>query len=581
METSSGARMRIFQEIAEETQWGLIPLNGKVPVVVNWQQWCVTKRPFNPKDFEGRNAGIPCGPGNGVIALDVDDLQRFNAYLKKNNLQLPETRTHMTGTGKPHYFYGYPADGEIYRNRSLRDQGFDIRGLGGQVVCPGSIHPDTKKPYTVRHSGPITEPPEWLKRLARRSSDEEKTDDAGPQGAAPAPEILKKLPYAARRLVEKGEVKGRRSEAIMSAINALTRAGASDSQTIEIFEAYPIGEKYREVGATRERWLQAQIQKARADRQSPGNGGGACRAISAAELIKHYDAESESFLWRTHIPRGCAALLVGREGSGKTSVALQISSEILDADQSAHVIWVACEGHVANTLTKISSFGGALLDGARFLIAQKSDGTYNFDFSKPQERLALEGLVQTNSACLVVVDSLGAATPYAFKDDMVGKCMTSLNAVICDKQKAALIYIHHMNKTVDAELLNRSAGSVSITAAVRIVLSILPKGKLTRRITADAKSNLITPSCDLLTIMTDQGIVFQEIGPTEQNQSTQAEEFLTKIFTKKREIEAADLFRQAEAAGLNVATIKKCKGLLDIQSHKRAGVWIWSLPTTA
>jgi len=66
-----------------------------------------------------------------------------------------------------------------------------------------------------------------------------------------------------RALIENGAEKGKRSEPMMTVINALVGAGLSDDGIIKIFEQYPIGEKYHEKGRHRERWLQPQINKAR------------------------------------------------------------------------------------------------------------------------------------------------------------------------------------------------------------------------------------------------------------------------------------------------------------------------------
>ena len=278
-----------FKNFSESTGMGLIPLHGKIPIEKEWQRYCVEKRPFNPDDFKnGINAGIPCGPANGILALDVDDLEKFAAWLKEHDHKLPETRTHMTGKGRPHYIYGHPKNGKRYGNASISDPHgavdpdtgkliriFDIRGIGGQVVAPGSIHPDTGKPYTVRHDIPIAPAPQWLLDLCVQN---EPRKDQKVVGHAGSDLEGLQIPYATRRLIEEGEATGRRSEAMMSVLNALERAGADDGTIIRIFDKYPIGEKYREVGNTRETWLLKQIQKCRGtNTNSHGNIAGRVR----------------------------------------------------------------------------------------------------------------------------------------------------------------------------------------------------------------------------------------------------------------------------------------------------------------
>jgi len=263
-----------FQELQQRFP-SLIPLNGKKPFEDGWQRWCEEVRPFNPEDFKNRNAGICCGPANGMIVFDVDHVLKMNKWLQEKGFTLPRTRTHSTGSGLPHYLYQYPKNGKRYGNRSFSDPAgeidpktgkvikiFDIKAIGGQVVAPGSIHPDTGKPYTVRHDIPIVPAPEWLLELAEHK-ESERTEQA--QGGGAWDGDLANLPvsFAMKKLIREGELKGTRSEAIMSVINSLVSAGLNSKAIFEIFEAFPIGEKYREKGQSKERWLLSQIDKAK------------------------------------------------------------------------------------------------------------------------------------------------------------------------------------------------------------------------------------------------------------------------------------------------------------------------------
>jgi len=66
-----------------------------------------------------------------------------------------------------------------------------------------------------------------------------------------------------RKLIREGEDQGRRSEAIMSVVNALVGNGIAEAEIFKIFDTCPIGEKYREKGSSKKRWLQNHIEKAR------------------------------------------------------------------------------------------------------------------------------------------------------------------------------------------------------------------------------------------------------------------------------------------------------------------------------
>ena len=238
-------------------------LSGKRPIEKGWERYSVEKRPLPPEQRKGRNFGVVCGPASGCLVLDIDDEKRFSDVCEEKKWTLPETFTVETGSGGRHLYYRYPQDGAEYGNKSFKSQGFDIRGLGGQVVAPGSIHPDTGKSYHIVNNCPMAPGTQWLLDLCRQQPGSEKltptTTSTAPSGD------IDNLPIKSetKNLVRNGAPKGSRSEAMMTVINALVWSNLSDGEIINIFERYPIGEKYLEKGNGRERWIQPQIDKAR------------------------------------------------------------------------------------------------------------------------------------------------------------------------------------------------------------------------------------------------------------------------------------------------------------------------------
>lgn len=72
-----------------------------------------------------------------------------------------------------------------------------------------------------------------------------------------------RITFAVRHLIKNGAEKGRRSEAIASVITSLLKAGYEESVVFEIFNTYPIGEKYQEKGHGKGDWLKAEISRLR------------------------------------------------------------------------------------------------------------------------------------------------------------------------------------------------------------------------------------------------------------------------------------------------------------------------------
>ena len=90
------------------------------------------------------NIGIACGNGTLVIDLDVDEAKGEDgtATLRKweeENGVLPETATAVTGRGGLHMLYRIDGEARCSANPKL---GVDVRGDGGYIVAPPSIHPN-------------------------------------------------------------------------------------------------------------------------------------------------------------------------------------------------------------------------------------------------------------------------------------------------------------------------------------------------------------------------------------------------------------------------------------------------------
>lgn len=71
------------------------------------------------------------------------------------------------------------------------------------------------------------------------------------------------IPENIKTIIQTDFPKGRRSEVLYSCVCSLVRAGYEDSIISTIILNNPIGEKAREKGANQDKWLQAQISKAR------------------------------------------------------------------------------------------------------------------------------------------------------------------------------------------------------------------------------------------------------------------------------------------------------------------------------
>ena len=94
-----------------------------------WEQW--------------PDANVGARTGNGVIVLDIDaDKNGFESLqaLSAEIGPLPQTRTAKTGGGGEHRYFSAPAGIEIRNSAGRLGDGLDVRGDGGYVVAPPSLH---------------------------------------------------------------------------------------------------------------------------------------------------------------------------------------------------------------------------------------------------------------------------------------------------------------------------------------------------------------------------------------------------------------------------------------------------------
>ena len=88
------------------------------------------------------NLGIVTGVVSKLLVLDIDPVHggdRSMAELVLEHGPLPPTVTAETGGGGRHLYFAHP--GEVVGNRAGLWPGIDLRGDGGYVVAPPSIHP--------------------------------------------------------------------------------------------------------------------------------------------------------------------------------------------------------------------------------------------------------------------------------------------------------------------------------------------------------------------------------------------------------------------------------------------------------
>jgi hypothetical protein len=119
------------------------------------------------------NIGIATGKQSGIFVVDLDDADAESELRKieQQNSALPPTVESITGKGR-HLFFAWP-------NRPIRNSvgakggiapGIDIRGQGGYVIAPPSIHPSGRAyAWSIDSASAFAAAPQWLLDLITRT----------------------------------------------------------------------------------------------------------------------------------------------------------------------------------------------------------------------------------------------------------------------------------------------------------------------------------------------------------------------------------------------------------------------------
>ena len=156
-----------------ERGWSVIPVQEKAKrPAVPWKRYQDSRTSDATlhdwfRRSPGFNVAIVTGGLSGLVVVDVDPRHGGNESLRELERKhgvLPKTMESVTGGGGRHLYFAHP--GGVIRNRTNIEPGIDLRGDGGCIVAPPSVHPSGKRYRWKRgHAPGDIEPaplPDWL-----------------------------------------------------------------------------------------------------------------------------------------------------------------------------------------------------------------------------------------------------------------------------------------------------------------------------------------------------------------------------------------------------------------------------------
>jgi hypothetical protein len=151
--------------------WSVIPVEprGKRPLV-RWQVYQhrlpdATEVAEWFRRWPDANIAVVTGVVSGVVVLDLDPRHGADASLQELEHQhglITETVEARTGGGGRHLYFAHP--GGMLHNRVGLAPGVDLRGDGGYVVAPPSVHASGESYRWERSPAvcPLASLPDWL-----------------------------------------------------------------------------------------------------------------------------------------------------------------------------------------------------------------------------------------------------------------------------------------------------------------------------------------------------------------------------------------------------------------------------------
>jgi hypothetical protein len=211
--------------------WSVIPVEarGKRPLVAwrEFQQRIATATEVERwfERWPHANVGIVTGRVSGIVVVDIDPrhggLESVKRWERVQGALAPTVQA-VTGGGGRHLYFAHP--GAPLSNRVAVRPGIDLRGDGGCVVAPPSVHPNGRRyawaPGHAPGEARLAPLPSWFREVVRVAAH-----------ASPG-----RLHW--RRLVREGVDQGQRNATLASLTGHLLRRGVDPDVALELILAW-------------------------------------------------------------------------------------------------------------------------------------------------------------------------------------------------------------------------------------------------------------------------------------------------------------------------------------------------------
>lgn len=408
-----------------------------------WMQW------------PGANAAIVTGEVSNLVVVDIDpgkggsidDIEEATGLVVK------------TGGGGWHLYYEHP--GRNVGNRAGVRPGIDIRGDGGYVIAPGSLH-ENGKLYSILSDEPMTTCPSWVDAPVVK-------DETAPSGN-------KWL----TRMLEHGCAEGERNTGTARIAGYFAKKGIPVDIAHTLLADWSEHHLRPPLGGTEIRTTVYSVYRTEDARASAVRsaekrevapmgalGAGTFQVATMEEFRARHSEKSESWLIDGWMPRGSITYITSPPGVGKTWVMTDLAVSVASGkpflgvgkiEKQGPVLYIQQEDPPEVVWERIALVMRAKLDiktpleiGDEWTPAPllpiyfHEDGSLRFEDSKMLE--GLEKRIAQIRPALVVIDPLYAAVRM---DDFGTKAVTEHMPILRTwrvKYGCAFAIAHHTKKS--------------------------------------------------------------------------------------------------------------------------------------
>jgi len=563
-------------------QWK--PYQKTYPTVEQVDEWW--------RNHPDANIGVATGAVSGLVVLDADGPEGLTSLRALGTL----ATTPLSQTGRPegfHQFFRHPGPGIIIANRAGLRPHLDVRGDGGYVILPPSLHASG-----IRY--------QWLT-----------PPDRVPLAPLPA-ELLNLLgglpsvngPDSPRA----GEIReGERNDRLYRTARSLFAQGRSAD---EVWDALREENQARCTPPLSEAEVQDIVEHAS---QQPHRSDFRGRGVKARPVPCLIDLTTVTprpveWLWPGRLAKGKLTELVGEPNLGKTLISTDIAARLsiggLWPDGSpapkGRTILMTSEDGIDDTIVPRLIAAGADLAMVRVLrMARHADGDRPVTLDKVGLD-TLEQAVREFDAALLIIDPLSAylGSTDTHRDAAVRGILTPF-ADLLDRTGVACLGLLHPPKQV-TNVVYFASGSGAFTAQARVVLAVAKDDAddtEARRLLLKIKGNLFgdVPTLAYRVVVRDgqtaalewepdpvEGVTARDVlGLREEREERsarkRAREFLREFLGDGAKY-VQDVSAHAAANGIAMKTLRRAKDDLGVIAYKTRQpgtprqAWAWQLP---